>query len=357
MKYCPECGAKLNEGDFYCTKCGNKIINDNTKQSQQNSLQKQVDDLQQQLRRQKQNNSVNVFSRLAFTRKHLLQVLTFMENNALTLFIGFLLMVFPWPSNIFRLIIFLVYLIAIYFYPLLSNQERFEWDRMLEEWLNDENNIKNIKSSAQNVVNHVKADMDKMKDERERKKREMERNDELQQKQEPIAKVNSQAKQESEALTNNNKPTSVGELICGVLLSFIGGFMYFTGKENVTSLMSQLSSVVHNGQLDGSGYMYIWGAVMFGIGLLALVGGLLKVLMKKHTGGTLMKAIAVIIAILAGGIATYVYSNPVTSVVGVAESGVSLNDIGNILNLIKMVPWIVGLFYIIGIVLNMSSKD
>lgn len=96
---------------------------------------------------------------------------------------------------------------------------------------------------------------------------------------------------------------------------------------------------------------------MLGIGILAVIGGLLKAILKKHNGGNVMKALAVIIAVIAGGIATYVYSNPVTSAVGAAESGITLSDIGAILNIIKMIPWVVGLFYVIGIIINMSSRD
>lgn len=355
MKHCPKCGAELNKDDIYCVKCGNRVVNSNEKKDNQDDLQQQVNNLQQQLRRQKQNNSVNVFARLAFTRKHLLQVLTFMENNALTLFIGFILMVVPWSNNLFRVIIFLVYLIAIYFYPLLSNQERFKWDQMLEEWLNDENNIKNIKSSARNVVEHVKSDMDKMRDEREQKKKESETLARTQ-----VTNVQrsfSNHESNPDTLSAAKESTPVGELICGVLLAFIGGYMYSIGKNSITSLTSQLTSVIRNGELDSSGYMYIWGAVMLGIGILAAIGGLLKVALKKHNGGTLMKVLAVILAVIAGGIASYIYSNPVTSAVGAVESGVSLSDIGAILNIIKMVPWAVGLFYIIGIILNISSRD
>ena len=350
MKHCPECGAELTKDDVYCVKCGTKVVSDSEKLDHQDDLQQQVNNLQQQLRRQKQNNSVNVFARLAFTRKHLLQVLTFMENNALTLFIGFILMVIPWPSNVFRVIIFLAYLIAIYFYPLLSNQERFKWDRMLEKWLNDENNIKNIKSSARNVVEHVKSDMDKMRDEREQKKQMIEEKNANERPQ--VSRKNDEKEVDS-----TTKSVPVGELICGVLLAFVGGYMYNVGKSNITSLTSQLTSVIQNGELDSSGYMYIWGAVMLGIGILAVIGGLLKAVLKKHNGGNVMKALAVIIAVIAGGIATYVYSNPVTSAVGVAESGFTLSDIGAILNIIKMIPWVVGLFYVIGIIINMSSRD
>ena len=71
MKHCPECGAELSKDDVYCVKCGTKVVSDGEKIDHQDDLQQQVNNLQQQLRRQKQNNSVNVFARLAFTRKHL----------------------------------------------------------------------------------------------------------------------------------------------------------------------------------------------------------------------------------------------------------------------------------------------
>ena len=156
-------GAPLNSTDNFCIQCGTpaKELTDQdetqtTKTTQEEQLQRQINKLQTQLKRQKQNNSVNVFARLAFTRSHMMQVLNFMKDNALTLFIIAVLMIIPWPTNFVRIMIFLIYLVGIYIYPLLSNQKRFMWNEALENWLHDKDNLKRLKSNTQNAMAHVK---------------------------------------------------------------------------------------------------------------------------------------------------------------------------------------------------------
>ena len=66
------------------------------------------------------------------------------------------------------------------------------------------------------------------------------------------------------------------ELIIGIIMAFVGIFMYFNGKDKIGSITTQLMSVVKNGSLDASGYLYIWGLVIGGIGILAALVAYLR---------------------------------------------------------------------------------
>ena len=108
MKTCPNCGTKLPSDAKFCTSCGTSLANvpsTSEIREQRRSKRKQ--------RIESQDESINVFYRLAFTRKHMLQVLNFMEDNALTLLIMAILMIIPWWTNWVRVILFVVYALMI----------------------------------------------------------------------------------------------------------------------------------------------------------------------------------------------------------------------------------------------------
>ena len=46
------------------------------------------------------------------------------------------------------------------------------------------------------------------------------------------------------------------ELIISIIMDFMGIFMYFNGKDKIGSIITQLMSVVKNGSLDLSGYLF-----------------------------------------------------------------------------------------------------
>ena len=50
-----------------------------------------------------------------------------------------------------------------------------------------------------------------------------------------------------------------------------------------------------------------------GIGIFATIGGLLKAILKKPHGGGAMKALGVVIVFVAGCLASYAYSNPISA--------------------------------------------
>lgn len=357
MKYCTNCGNKLEPTDEFCTKCGTPVAVPKKHQDDDKAkLAREVTQLKQQMREQQRNNSVNVLARLAVTRPHMMQVLRFMEDNALTLFICCLIMLLPWGSNIVRVILFLIYLIAIYCYPLLSTKERFAWDEALETWLNDKDNLKRIRVSAQQAATRVKNEVSQQQQvfaARQKQRQAVQAAQTAQQAQATATAAQSQA-QPSVA---PSRMVINAELIIGVLATVIGGFLYVNGKSEATNLASQFFSVVKNAGLNGGGYMYIWGAVVGGCGILAVIGGLLRMLLRRGDAGDALKIIAVLLAVVVGALMTYVYMHPIDAAMQAYQSGVSFSDIKTLVNIAKFIPWgVIGL-YAIGILINIGSNE
>lgn len=363
MKTCPNCGTKLPSEAKFCTSCGASLENvpstSEIREERRSQRRKKIES---------QDESINVFYRLAFTRKHMLQVLNFMEDNALTLLIMSILMIIPWWTNWVRVILFVVYALMIYTYPLLSNKKRFVWDESLENWLNDENNISNLKSSAKQVVDHVQSEINTKVQESKEKREELREKQQKENLQTVIFVPDHGPKPEIQQLrsSQNQKDTprknSSGfmlnyELIVGIILAVIGGFMYFNEKSQMTSVSGQLLSVIKNGGLNDAGYAVIWGAIGLGIGVFATIGGLLKAMMRKPHGGGVMKALGVVIVFVAGCLASYAYSNPISTAENAISSGVNLSNIQTIIQIVKFIPWAAGLSYVIGILLNIGSRD
>lgn len=366
MKICPNCRTKLPTEAKFCTSCGTNL--ENVPSTSEIREQRRS---QRRKRIESQDESINVFYRLAFTRKHMLQILGFMEDNALTLLIMATLMIIPWWTNWVRVILFIVYVLMIYTYPLLSNKKRFVWDESLENWLNDDNNISNLKSSAKQVVDHVQSEISTKVQESKEKHEELREKQPKENLQTVIFVPDHEPKPETQQLRNGQNQKEVPstsrknssgfmlnyELIVGIILAVIGGFMYFNEKSQMTSVSGQLLSVIKNGGLNDAGYAVIWGAVGLGIGIFATIGGLLKAIMRKPHGGGAMKALGVVIVFVAGCLASYAYSNPISAAENAISSGVNLSNIQTIIQVVKFIPWAAGLSYVVGILLNMGSRD
>ena len=344
MKYCPKCGTKLADKALFCDNCGNKVVDNNEK------LQQKVDKLQMKLKDQKQNNSINILSRLAFTRKHMIQVFNFMKDNALTLFFITILMIFPWNNHLFRVFIFFIYLIVIYTYPLLTNQKRFTWDRKLEIWINDKNNIKQLRENTQDILKEAKNEIKKRTTNAEQKSVLNE------EKPSEINNDKSNMSPKTQVIKNDQSILNA-EFMLGVLMDICGSFMYFSGKIPIGSLTQQLTSIIRTGTLDSSGYLYIWGIVVLGIGILATIGGLTKMLIHNVQGGNLAKWFAIIIAIITGFVATVIYSDPMSIISETIQGGFDFENIKIFLNVMKCIPWIVTLIYVIGIFFNIGNTN
>jgi hypothetical protein len=321
-------------------------------------LNARVKELEKQLAQQKQaKENINIFERIVPNRAHFIQVLEFMKDNAISMFIILVLAVLL-PSM--RWWLMLLYLVFVYFYPLLSTNKRFWWDKRLDEWFHDKNNLNNI---YKNTVDSLNSINQTIRTNRANKGQTNEDNAQLQQElmqkmQEAQATGTPQNQQPdlsafSQPVHHGFKAT--GELIVGIIALICGTPMFFIARESVSDAGNQLSSIFSNGSLDSSDYLYIIGLFLMAAGALALIGGIVKGA-TGHNGGGLAKAIGLILGLIVVGVACYIYANPVDSALSAAraayDSGASVDDMSTAYKAIKIVPWIAAGLYGLGILLN-----
>lgn len=344
MKYCKNCGGELEPNAKECKSCGLKFTTQGAKDiTVDEELKQKIETLENELKYERQNNKVNVFSRLAFTREHFKQVFQFMKDNALTLlifyFVSILLVETRW--------LFLgAYLLMIYIYPLLSNEKRFKWDSYLEEFFQDKENLEKIKKNTTDIINK---NLETVK----------------QVKQESVAKIQEtqetpKDKEQKEVVTTPKKKIYFSlELLNGIILVSFGSLFYFQMKSETESLTNQVGSLVTNGELDSSNYFLFWTQGAMIIGILAIIGGIFR-LSTRNGGGMLAKIISSLVMVGYAGVYTYMYLNPTTAAMTVAKSVIngdsSLSDWQTVLDIVQILPWVAVAIYIWGIVINAMNR-
>ncbi|MDV7720049.1 zinc-ribbon domain-containing protein [Pediococcus ethanolidurans] len=363
-RFCVNCGSELLGDAKFCVKCGYRVernnekistvSNDQIKVKSTNNLKKDSSNVSKDKELKKGSieigtkqvtgdtnvqdtiPSVNVFKLLAFTRKHFVQVVTFLKDNALSLFVFYIVSLVFVP---YRWIIFLFYLIFIYSYPLLSGNKRISWDKQLDNWLHDKNNIKNIGKFANEKFANISSKVTSVKENTE---------------------INRNVKSKIATDTTDDVRENIfmmnAELFMGAAFLIIGAGSYFIGKDSVSDMSSQAMSILQAGELNSGGYIYIGGIFLLGIGAAATLGGLVKGLTQHPNGGGILKTIAIVLCIISTGAILYIYANPAMSAMDAYKSGISFDSLDNIYRMAKMIPWIAGMFYGVGIFINAVSK-
>lgn len=344
MKYCKNCGVELEPNAKECKSCGLKFttqdVDDPTVGEE---LKQKVEILENKLKYERQNNKVNVFARLAFTREHFKQVFQFMKDNALTL------LIFYFVSVLFvgaRWLFLGIYLLMIYIYPLLSNEKRFKWDNYLEEFFQDKENLEKLRKNTTNIINK---NLDTVKQVKQESIEEIQK-----------AQGHKEEKTTREAVKAPRKKVYFSlELLNGVVLAVLGTLLYFPMKAETESLTNQVSSVVTNGELDSSNYLLFWAQGAMIIGILAVIGGVFR-LATRNDSGMLAKFISTLVMAGYAGTYTYVYLNPGTTAMTVAKSVISgdssLSDWQTMLDVVQILPWVAVAIYILGIVINAMHR-
>lgn len=323
-------------------------------------LNERVKQLEAQLAQQKgQQQQINVIERVVPNREHFIQVLEFMKDNAISLFIVFIIAIIA-PA--IRWWLLLIYLVFVYFYPLLSTNKRFWWDKKLDDWFHDKDNLKNIYKSTSNSLSSINQTIhSNHKDDEQADAHQQELIKEMQAARSDSVTPNDPINDAPTAQIIHQGFRTSGELILGIVALICGTPMFFIGRNSVSDAGTQISSVLSNGSLDSSGYLYIIGMFLMGIGVLALIGGIVKGA-TGHTGGGLAKVLGFVLGVIIAGVACYVYANPVDSAVSAAQaaynSGASMDDISTAYKAVKIVPWIAAGLYGLGILLNaMHAKQ
>ncbi|WP_429971770.1 zinc-ribbon domain-containing protein [Fructilactobacillus sp. Tb1] len=337
MKECPNCHYENNDDTNFCVKCGTKLGAPVTRVSKekdsQNDLEKKIADLESKLKKQKlEKNSVNIFERISFTEDHFRKIVAFSEKSSITILAFFILAVILDP---FKWLLLIILMLMLYLYPLLSNETSFPWETKIHDWLNNDDKVtkKHEPLFEEEKVTHSK----------------------------PASTTTSEtAPNKTVEFKNSIKKTGFSfntELWLGLISLVIGLVLYTMGQSQTQDVSSQVLSVFQNGSLNNGGYLYVIGAALTEFGLLATVGGLVKGFTHNFSGGLGLKVVGVLVLICSAGMAMYVYANPVSSAISAYQSGASIGDMQNLVQVAKLIPWIAGIIYAIGIVLNLVKKD
>lgn len=370
MSFCPNCGSEVSESNSFCSQCGANLSGD-TKISPE-----EIQQIRYQLREERKRQGKHLLSQISFNHEHILQVIEFMKNNAWTLFFMLVLFLIPWGTNYVRLGFFAIYLLIIYFYPLITGKMRFQWDESLDQWLSNQNNIVFLKEKAKMIVSQTKEGVKQVKkqmdDSKEKKLQKVEQSVE-------VTAMNSNANTqessiEKEACRVENVSASEiksqhrfkfnFEAGLGIVFLILGLMLVFICSESTYSMTNQLSSILSNGELSSEGMFYICGFALSFAGILMSIGGLIKAFSITHAGGGVLKGISLVLLATVTGIAIYLYCNPLETAALVAEtamnSNISLSDsyeiISNFPMALQSVPWVIGLLYVIGIIFNLVKK-
>lgn len=381
MNFCEKCGAKLRPEQKFCEQCGapvSSVPTSNKEQAQDKSqsasqereaarkahdhpatvssveherLQKQYAALESRLKAERQNNKVNVFARLAFTRVHFNQVLQFVKDNALTMFFFyFLAVVFP----ALRWYLLIIFLVMVYLFPLLSNEKRFKWDEAVDNYLQNKEHTKEFRNSAVEMYQSLRSGQhSQSQTEGKVPTQPQEKADSKAQKTATTAQPTAATVSQSTGFSWN------GETILGIVGTLLGAIMYFMTKDETGSLLSQGLSVLQSGGLNGASYLNLWGFVMLLIGVPAVIGGIIKGA-THHVGGGVLKTLGVLLAAVYGLAYSYVFANAAEVVgrtaVAALSGDTSLNDLENLAHMVQIIPWLVVGLYVIGILVNAVSN-
>lgn len=381
MNFCEKCGAKLRPEQKFCEQCGAPVssVPASNKEKAQDKpqsasqereaarkahdhpatvssveherLQKQYAALESRLKAERQNNKVNVFARLAFTRVHFNQVLQFVKDNALTMFFFyFLAVVFP----ALRWYLLIIFLVMVYLFPLLSNEKRFKWDEAVDNYLQNKEHTKEFRNSAVEMYQSLRSGQHSQSQaEGKVPTQPQEKADSKAQKTATTAQPTAATVSQSVGFSWN------GEAILGIVGTLLGAIMYFMTKDETGSLLSQGLSVLQSGGLNGASYLNLWGFVMLLIGVPAVIGGIIKGA-THHVGGGVLKTLGVLLAAVYGLAYSYVFANAAEVVgrtaVAALSGDTSLNDLENLAHMVQIIPWLVVGLYVIGILVNAVSN-
>ncbi|MCC4412743.1 zinc ribbon domain-containing protein [Limosilactobacillus reuteri] len=373
MRFCKHCGAELKSGQKFCEQCGNEVSILQSDQVQSKSAdsdtsnplkvthQTNLDSSQYaeyqalkeqiaQLKRQ-QNEKINVFHRLAFSKEHWQQVFNFMNNNALTMLFFFILAVLLGTGRWYILVIFLL---LTYNYPLLSGEKVYPWEKNFNKWLN--NDVSDIRQKLMKLSNKV------TESNKNFTKNSKFSNDESQTSSE-VKKVNEQP---LSRMTNNqdshrHKVFAVKfEFITGIILMIIGGFMYFANRQAATNMGNQLILTLENGSLSINGYLTFWGLSLGVMGIAMLIGGIVNGFKRNNYGST-FKVLGSIVILAYGVVCSYIYANAINlginATASIIDGQSSWNDYISLYHYITYLPIIGCFIYAIGILINGVSND
>ncbi|WP_461225730.1 hypothetical protein [Lacticaseibacillus suihuaensis] len=369
------------------------------------NLQAQIDELRRQLAEQTPAGSFT--AALAPNQKHWIQALRFFQANPLMLFaVAWVAVFLPawWATWLM-----LAYMVLCYAYPLLTHKTRFGWDRRLDDWLADPEVRRRQNQQQLARLNQVKDELsqqagalaDSVKNARGAattaggttgaESAAAQPGDTTAAGgvgatggqatgatgTQPVAGQPASATATAAAAGQPvqgtaNQGASVArphqplftnnlELWLGLVVGVVGYLAQQQGGQGVTDGIGQLQAVIQSGSLSSDGYVFIWGYLALRLGILAVVGGLVKGLMHKANGGAILKALAVLAGAAAAAAASYVYAHPFASAYQAAraayESGASLDDIGNLATMVQYLPVAVMAVYGVGILLNLLGRN
>ena len=341
------------------------------------SLEKRITQLEQRLKAT-QTDTHSKYD-LSKNKKLLLYIKAVgqcIEGNPFLILILFLFSLLIGSLNWLVLFIMVVFFGS---YPLVANNSRFILDRKIRVWLYG-NVVREEKGSENihNVIDDMYSNEEKQEERTVQQNIPVVKNSETE-KQTKLLKEKELKNKKHEATVPAEKVTvhqtepgpvnsTTGfsfnfELVSGLISIVIGSILYFYGKQDVTDLESQISSVVFQQSLNSGGYAYVIGLFLLGYGGLAIIGGMIK-------GGTHLKLalgegfkiIGTLMGIILAAVACWIYMDPTQAIAEGAKeaytSGASLETLKTLYTTIKVLPWVAMGIYGVGIMCDlMGSKN
>lgn len=149
------------------------------------------------------------------------------------------------------------------------------------------------------------------------------------------------------------------ETIVGIVGAFLGSIMYFMTKDTAGNWASQGFSILQSGGLSSTAYVNLWGFVFMLMGIPAIIGGIIKGA-THHRGGGALKSCGLVLAVVYGLACSFIFANAAAvagqTAAAVITGDTSLSDLESFAQLVRIIPWLAGGLYVIGILINGGSK-
>lgn len=291
----------------------------------------------------KRRTKPSQWQKLTPSRHHLGLVIRFMLSNSLTLLLIFVLAI-SLPE--FRWLIFALWVICSYLYPLLLSKGSWPWEHRLSHWVHQD-----VRFQAEEPIGDTVSARQPQQASSQVGYEEPAQTDD-QSASANQSKVRQGIRHLMSRVLNSELKRGIIFLVIGELLKWFGA-----GSSN-ESLSAQITALIDSSTTNFKGYCVILSYLLIGWGVFAIGGGLVKLIFHHQHGGRLYKLAAVVIGILTTIIVFYLYGHPVSGGYQLTTSLIGSNmTTSGLLNLINWIPWVFAVLYLLGILKNALRRN
>lgn len=345
--YCPDCGSLVPSNAQFCPRCGLPVsqmqMGNTYQQSSQRDTAQSATSRTAEAQNMKRRTKPSQWQKLTPSRHHLGLVIRFMLSNSLTLLLIFVLAI-SLPE--FRWLIFALWVICSYLYPLLLSKGSWPWEHRLSHWVHQD-----VRFQAEEPIGDTVSARQPQQASSQVGYEEPAQTDD-QSASANQSKVRQGIRHLMSRVLNSELKRGIIFLVIGELLKWFGA-----GSSN-ESLSAQITALIDSSTTNFKGYCVILSYLLIGWGVFAIGGGLVKLIFHHQHGGRLYKLAAVVIGILTTIIVFYLYGHPVSGGYQLTTSLIGSNmTTSGLLNLINWIPWVFAVLYLLGILKNALRRN